>query len=140
MTGGEPPRLVPLCGARIELGELRHVDTAAGRRLVGEIVGSRWEGERLRASQVGSGADWLTYLPDGLALVDVRLHLRTDDGADLLVRYGGRSDLEAGHITTSVLFETGDAEYAWLNRIMAVGRGRSDVAAGRVAYDVYEVR
>jgi len=134
------PALVPLCEVVIELGELRHVDTAAGRRLVGEILGSRWEGERLRASQVGTGSDWLVYLPEQLATVDVRLQLRTDDGADLLVRYTGRSDVAAGHITTSVLFETGDPRYAWCNRIMVVGRGRTDLAAMQVRYELFEVR
>ena len=134
------PALVPLCRATIHLGELRHVDTAAGRRLVGEILGSRWEGERLRASQVGSGSDWLVYLPDGLATVDVRIQLRTDDGADLLVRYTGRSDVTAGHITTSVLFETGHPDYTWLNRVMAVGRGHTDLAAQQVRYDIFEVQ
>ena len=92
------------------------------------------------ASQVGSGSDWLVYLPDGLATVDVRIQLRTDDGADLLVRYTGRSDVTAGHITTSVLFETGHPDYAWLNRVMAVGRGHTDLAAQQVRYDVFEVQ
>lgn len=137
MHGGPAPELVPLCRVRVELGELRHVETAAGRRLVGEITTSRWEGERFCATQRGTGADWLTYLPGRLATVDVRLHLVTDDGADVLVHYTGRSDIEAGHITTSVLFDTGDARYTWLNRVMAVGRGTTDLAAGQVSYDVF---
>jgi hypothetical protein len=72
--------------------------------------------------------------------VDVRVQLRTDDGADLLVRYTGRSDVTAGNITTSVLFETGHPAYVWLNRVMAVGRGTTDMDAMQVRYDVHEVR
>lgn len=140
MAGDDALRLVPLCRARIELGELRHVETAAGQRLVGEILTSRWEGDRLAATQRGSGADWLTYLPDRMATVDVRLHLETDDGADVLVTYTGRSDVAAGHITTSVLFASGDPRYTWLNRVMAVGRGTTDLAARLVHYEVFELR
>lgn len=140
MPGPDAPRLEPLCRARLELGELRHVETPSGRRLVGEITTSRWEGERFRATQRGSGSDWLVHLPDRLATVDVRLHLVTDDGADVLAHYTGRSDVAAGLITTSVLFEAGDPRYLWLNRVMAVGRGAVDLAARLVVYDVFVVR
>ena len=37
----------------------------------------------------------------------------------------------------STLFDTGDARYTWLNRVMAVGRGTTDLAAGQVSYDVF---
>ena len=137
MPDAEPNlRLVPLCRAELDLGELRHLDTADGRRLVGEIIRSRWAGPRLAASQVGSGSDWLTYCADSMAVVDVRLQLVTDDGASLLVRYSGRSDITAGHIVTSVQFETGAPAYRWLNRIMAVGFGRHERGSNQVVYDI----
>ena len=53
--------LVPLCGARIDIGEAIVIEgTPTGNLMVGEIADSRWEGERFRASQRGhAAADWL---------------------------------------------------------------------------------
>ena len=132
--------LVPLCTANLQVGDIRHLDTPSGRRMIGEVTTSRWEGERLRATQVGSGADWLSYHDDDMATVDVRVALRTDDDAFVTVRYAGRSDLRTGLITTSVWFETGDADYRWLNRLLAAGRGAFDRAASQVTYDITELR
>lgn len=35
------------------------------------------------------------------------------------------------------LFETGDERYAWLNRVVAVGKGRTE--DGGVRYEIFEV-
>lgn len=132
--------LVPPCLATLQVGEMRHIDTPTGRRLIGEIDSSTWVGERISATQVGSGTDWLSYHDDELATIDVRLTLRTDDDATVLVTYRGRSDLRAGHATTSLLFETGDERYGWLNRTLAAGRGAFDRATNAMRYEIFELR
>jgi Protein of unknown function (DUF3237) len=90
--------------------------------------------------------------------LDVRLTLRTDDGALILMTYLGRmvaSQQEFGYATdffkpddvpgasryyfrTAPLFETGDARYGWLNHIVSIGRGRT--GDGGVIYDVFAVK
>jgi len=48
---------------------------------------------------------------------------------------------EAGDVSlrTAPLFETGDARYAWLNRVQAVGIGQLR-SASLVTYDIYALR
>jgi hypothetical protein len=53
-----------------------------------------WEqGERLAGDLIGGGGDWPLIGPDGLARVDVRLQLRTDDGAAIYIAYVGVLEL-----------------------------------------------
>jgi hypothetical protein len=81
-----------------------------------------------------------------IAVIDVRLSLRTDDGALIYMIYGGRLDLSApsGQLVAYVAptFETGDARYAWLNSIQAVGKGIFVPSAdgGTLEYEFFEIR
>jgi hypothetical protein len=74
--------------------------------------------------------------------LDVRATLETDDGALIFIQYNGRCDFSdpsaPGPVYTTPRFETGDARYAWLDKVQAVMKGRSD---GRtlIAYRMYEV-
>ena len=64
--------------------------------------------------------------------------LETDDGAIIYVTYRGRCDRVRGTYTVAPTFQTADERYTWLNVVQAVGRGR--VAAGRLDYEMFEVR
>src|SRR5215207_6993012 len=55
--------------------------------------GGRVKGERLAGDLIGGGGDWPLIGPDGLARVDVRLQLRTDDGAAIYITYVGVLEL-----------------------------------------------
>lgn len=119
--------------------------TPYGRRIVVGVRDGRIEGERLKASQRGdSAADWLIIGPDGTAIPDVRMALRTDDGAFIYMEYQGRGDasngLENGSMYTAITFEVEDERYAWLNKSLFVGKGGIDLAAGKVRYEVFELR
>lgn len=70
---------------------------------------------------------------DGVAALDVRLNLVTDDGAEILVTYLGLN--VDGVLKVSPRFETGDERYAWLNKVFAVGIGSPD--GDGVRYEVY---
>jgi Protein of unknown function (DUF3237) len=140
--------LIPLCTAVVDVAPALAVgDTPAGARSIGTFVSATIDGERMRASLVeGTGADWMARAGD-LGLIDVRMTVRTDDGALVYIRYGGRLDLSnpAAGMTAVVapVFETGDPRYAWLNRIQAIGKGKLSVGAGgsaRLDYAFYEVR
>ncbi|KRF00965.1 hypothetical protein ASG88_11235 [Nocardioides sp. Soil777] len=119
--------------------------TPLGQRVVVGVRDGRCEGERFNASQRGdSAADWLLIGPDGTAIPDVRMALRTDDGAFVYMEYQGRGDASAGldgaTMYTAITFEIEDERYAWMNARLFVGKGSIDTSAGQVRYEVFEVR
>ncbi|TDB89830.1 DUF3237 domain-containing protein [Actinomadura sp. KC216] len=113
--------------------------TPEGGRLVGEAADCRWEGDRVRASQLGrSASDWVRIHADSSVSVDARILLRTDDGAVIAMTYRGKADrppADGGVIFTAPTFETDDERYGWLNRIQAVGLGRR--TGSTLVYELY---
>ena len=128
--------------------------TPQGRRRIIGITGGRFAGERLSGRVVPGGADWQVVRADGVADLDARYTLETSDGALIYVRNRGYrhgpaevlKKLSAGeevdpslyYMRTTPLFETGDARYAWLNRIVCIATGARRAAA--VELDVFEVK
>ncbi len=112
-----------------------------GTRVVATVTSAEFVGPRITASMpAGTAAgDWLTVRSDGSMSLDVRLSLRTDDGADLYVTYYGVGTTVDGvsTIRTAPRFETGDERYAWLNNVMAVGLGQRTETG--VAYELYQI-
>jgi cytochrome P450 len=136
--------LIPLATATLEVGAPVFISNGPkGTRVVADITSTVWEGERLRATQIGAAsADWALIALDGTAAIDVRTTLETDDGAIVFVSYQGRSDYSlagAGPVYAAPVFETGDERYAWLNKVQAIARGTTD-GLTKLVYDVYEVR
>ena len=133
--------MVPLCSVVLELGKRYEVGkTAFGERLIGEIVGARWEGERFKAKMVGAAAaDWAITGDGGLLQVDVRMTLETDDEKLVYASYIGLMDTaaEGAPIRSSMRFETSAEQYQWLTRTICVGDGRFDEPNKRVYYDVF---
>jgi len=96
------------------------------------------EGPRIKGRILAPTGDWLRAMPGGTLRVDARMSLRTDDGADISLQYGGViaiapadfARMAAGetlganemHFITAPLFQTGDARYGWLNRTQAIGK------------------
>jgi hypothetical protein len=112
-----------------------------GDRLFFPIVGGSFEGPRLRGRVLAGGGDWGLIRADGVLELSLRATLETDDGALVAltfdgVRHGpaeilaalGRGetvDPAAYYFRTLPRFEAADARYAFLNRIVAVGRGEN---------------
>ena len=133
----------------LELGE-----TPLGRRRIIGITGGSFSGPRLNGKVLSGGADWQVLRADGVADLDARYALETDDGALIYVenrgyRHGpaeviGRlargEDVDPAlyYMRTTPRFETADPRYAWLNRIIGVGTGarRSDA----VELEFFEVK
>ena len=65
-------------------------DGPLGRRILFGAAGGRFEGPRLRGEVVPGGGDWALFRADGAMSLDVRLTLRTHDGALVHMTYGGR--------------------------------------------------
>ena len=111
-----------------------------GTRTIVQVLGGRFEGPRLKASVQAPAGDWITNRADGSYRLDVRLTLRTDDGALILVTYNGigQTTPAGASLRMAPLFETGDARYAWLTRLQAIGVGER-VGTG-VTYQIYALK
>ena len=100
-----------------------------------------------------ASSDLLLVRADGSFQQDVRLILRTDDGALILITYRGirhaspevsariargeRVTPSDYYLRTAPFFETSAPKYAWLNKIVsvAIGERQSD----GVTYEVFEI-
>lgn len=112
----------------------------AGTRAIVGVTGGTFEGPKLKGTVVDSGGDWVTVRADGTMKLDVRVVLKTEDGAQIYMTYfgigvRGENGLQ---LRTAPSFETGAEQYGWLNNVQAVGVGHS--VPGSVTYDVYALR
>jgi len=126
---------------RAEIGTRTVVENGPqGTRTIVQIVGGRFEGPRVKASIQTPAGDWITNRADGSYRLDVRLTLKTDDGALILVTYNGIGQTTNGgaSLRSAPLFETGDSRYAWLTRLQAVGVGER--VGTTVSYDIYALK
>jgi len=111
-----------------------------GTRTIVQVTGGRFEGPRVKASVQTPAGDWITNRADGSYRLDVRLTLKTDDGALILVTYNGigQTTDKGASLRIAPLFETGDSRYVWLTRLQAVGVGER--AGTTVSYDIYALK
>ncbi|MDP7068256.1 MAG: DUF3237 domain-containing protein [Acidimicrobiales bacterium] len=109
-----------------------------GTRMIAEVAGGTFTGERLTGSVVPPGGDWVTARADRNIQLDVRLTLVTDDDAVILMQYKGIADPAAGVARSAPQFETGDDRYTWLNNVQGVGIGQLHPEGG-VTYEVYSL-
>ena len=101
-----------------ELGSTPH-----GALSIFPITGGSFEGEQLRGTVLPGGGDWVLATGDGTFELDLRATLQTDDGALIHMTFSGVRD-DANHsLRTLPRFETAAPRYAFLNRLLAVGRG-----------------
>ena len=148
-------QLQPLLKASIALAPAQELGEAPlGRRRIVPIAGGSFSGARLRGRVLPGGADWLLVRADGVADLDARYTLETDDGALIYVRNHGYRHgpadvmrrLAAGetvdaslyYMRTTPRFETGDERYAWLNRMVCVATAARLPDAVRL--EVFEVQ
>ena len=124
-----------------------------GTRHIDLIGAGRFEGPRLKGDLLPGGMDMKAIRADGSMVPNVRLVLKTDDGALIFMHYSGvrhaspevMRRIAAGvvvapseyYLRNTPCFETSAAKYDWLNRIVAVGVGRR--MPDHAAYDVFEI-
>ncbi len=133
-------RTRPLFVMKLAVRPLVQVGATPGvNRRIGIVFGGSFEGERLAGEVMDGGSDWLSVRSDGATELDVRLSLKTNDGAIVAVTYRGLRHgpadviqrMERGepvdpadyYFRTMVRFETAAPQYDWLNRILAIGVG-----------------
>ena len=127
--------------------------TPGVHRRIGVVPGGTFEGERLSGEVLEGGSDWQAVHRDGSITLDVRLVLRTTDGAligmtyrgvrhgpqDVIARVekGEAVDPATYYFRVAPLFETASPDYAWINNVVAVGIGHR--RADGPLYSIFEV-
>ena len=147
-------RTKPMFAMRLDVRPLLIVGATPGAyRRVGVVTGGSFEGERLSGAVLDGSSDWQTVRNDNSTTLNVRLVLKTEDGALIGMTYQGLrhgpadiiARIEKGEVVDPAsyyfrinpLFETEAAKYDWINRVIAVGIGHR-FADGPV-YSVFEV-
>jgi hypothetical protein len=154
--GFEPPKpkleylgrwSVDLIAPIWELGQTSDL----GKRRIIPITGGKFEGPKIKGAILNNGADWQIVTKDGLAIIDTRYLLQTDDGALIYLqtkgyRYGppdvmakvAKGEVVDGNLyyfRLYMTFETASPKYAWLNRAMAIAFAMR--LGNAVVYDAY---
>jgi hypothetical protein len=136
-------------GEALDLGKV-----AQGRRRIVPLTGGTFAGPELSGMLVpGASADWQIVLPDGSALGDIRVTLKTDRGdllyvrsqgvrhgsAEVLARLSRGEEVDASEYVfrTATQIETAAPDLDWLNKGVFISVGGRQVDA--VIYEVYLV-
>jgi Protein of unknown function (DUF3237) len=139
---------------RLQLNPVSVVgDIGAGTRRLGLLTGGTVAGPRVKGSVLAGGVDWQTLRNDGSLILDVRLGFQCDNGAIVTMAYRGvrhgpvaiierlekseEVDPASYYFRIAPMFETSNAEFAWLNHVVAVGVGHR--FPGMPVYKVFEV-
>jgi hypothetical protein len=148
------PQLEFLFAARVAVEKpLDLGDVGKGGRRIVPIAGGEFSGPRLRGEVLPGGADWQILRHDGVAELEARYTLRTDDGTLIYVRNvalrhgppdviaalaaGRPVDPASYYFRGATFFETGDARYAWITKSIVVCTGEREPA--RVKLSFYQV-
>ena len=142
--GQDAPSGTPALQSRFLLSfdtELEPVQSVGARQIY-IVKGGEFSGPRLKGTVLPGGGDWAQRRDAGGLKLDVRATLKTDDDELIYVQYRGlivpRPPDQGGlYFRTTPYFETGSEKYSWLNKLIAVGVGKS--VPGKVAYDVHEI-
>jgi hypothetical protein len=144
----------PIFTIRSPLGDIQMLgNTPYGERRIINILGGTVDGPKLKGRILPGGADWQIVRADGVVHLQARYTIEADTGAQILVdaegyRHGPAEvmdrlardetvDPALYYFRTFMRFETGDPAAAWLNRILAIGRGARMNRAVRI--EVFEV-
>lgn len=134
------PRLEHFCDLTVELASIVEMGEGRGgtRRIV-PIIGGSAHGPGLKGKVLNVGADWQTIYRDGMAELDARYAVETEDGAvvdirnfvhrhgpkEVIARLAAGEDVNADeyYMRSHARLETGDARYRQLNRMLFIGTG-----------------
>jgi hypothetical protein len=108
-----------------------------GNRQVIRVVSGTIDGPRINGTTLPMSGDWLLLRHDGVGELNVRSTIKTNDDHLIYMHYDGvmharpevmqamfqgqpiaREDL---YLRMAAFFETSSPQYAWMNRILAVG-------------------
>lgn len=129
------------------------IEGPLGQRLFIPVTGGTLRGDRISGVLQAGGSDFQLIRRDGVAELDVRVTILTDDGvtiqlkghgirhtsAEVFARImsGAEVDPTEYYFREAMFFEAPVGKYDWLNRIIAIAKGGRLKAF--VLLDVYEV-
>jgi len=113
------------------------------------------KGPKIEGTIVAPSGDWFRVLPSGASRLDVRLVVKTKDGALIYLAYNGifkdtkevEARAEAGEVLTSKdlyfiiapTIQTSARQYDWLNGVQYIGKMVSYKSDAYVKYDIFAV-
>jgi len=99
------PTLDYVCDFTVELDTIREMGAGrAGNRRIIPIIGGTVDGPKIKGKILNLGADWQTIFASGLAELDTRYAIETDDGATIeIINYGLRPKMYQPIVITCVL-------------------------------------
>jgi uncharacterized protein DUF3237 len=136
----QPPKLTLAMTLRVQVGAPMELgEVPRGRRRIIPILGGTFEGPNIRGKVLPGGADWQVVRADGLAELDTRYALQTEQGSLIYIQNAGMrhappdvtKKLLAGeavdpaqvYFKTVPAFETSATELQWLTRAIFIGTG-----------------
>jgi len=136
------PTLDYVCDFTVELDTIREMGAGrAGNRRIIPIIGGTVDGPKIRGKILNLGADWQTIFASGLAELDTRYAIETDDGATIeIINYGLRHgpqevmqalangeevSADSYYMRTHARLESGDPRYDWVNKTLFLGVGKT---------------
>jgi hypothetical protein len=139
-TAIQPPKLTLAMTLRVQVGPPMELgEVPRGRRRIIPILGGSFEGPNIRGKVLPGGADWQIVRADGLAELDTRYALQTEQGSLIYIQNAGMrhappdvtKKLLAGepvdpaqvYFKTIPTFETSAQELQWLTRAIFIGTG-----------------
>ncbi len=145
------PRLDFVFAAHVTVGApLDFGDIGKGHRRIVPITGGEFFGPAMRGVILDGGADWQIIRGDGVAELEARYTLRSDDGAliyvrNVALRHGPpevMAQLAAGraaepgsyYFRGATFFETSAERYAWLTRHIVVCTGHREPALVKIEF------
>lgn len=145
-----PPQMQFIFAAHVTVEKpLDLGDVGKGGRRIVPIIGGEFAGPDIRGT-VLPGADWQILRTDGVAELEARYTLRTDDGAliqvrNLAFRHGppdvmaalaaGRPvDPKAYYFCGAAFFETSAVRYGWLTKHIVVATGEREPASVHIKF------
>jgi hypothetical protein len=134
------PELSHICDLVVELSRSHEMGACpAGTKRIIPIVGGTATGSVLNGKILGVGADWQTVRADGVAELDARYAIETDDGAIIeVVSQGIRhvppevaARIAAGeqvspsdyYMRTAIRLESGHPAYQWVRTALFIAAG-----------------
>ena len=134
------PQLTYAMTLHVQVGNPREFgQVPRGRRRVIPILGGTFAGPNIRGTVLPGGADWQIVRADGLAELDTRYTLQTDNGSLIYIQNAGirhaspeitkkllageRVDPSLVYFKTVPTFETAAPELQWLTRAIFIGVG-----------------
>lgn len=134
------PKLEFVCELTVSIGKAQQVgETGMGTRRIIPILGGTFRGPNMQGIILPGGADWQLITKDGIANVEARYTLQTDDSTLIYISNKGIRvasqeivkkinngevvSPDAYYFRTVPLFETANPKYQWLMKSIFIAKG-----------------